>query len=63
MKYDKIIYKACPNYKKAIKIITKLIPKNTKKIISLGTGTGNIEYNIIKNYEKNNTLNITNIAI
>jgi SAM-dependent methyltransferase len=41
--YDDTIWRAVPNYRECLSLIEKLIPTDAKTIVSIGTGTGNLE--------------------
>lgn len=41
--YDAIIFEACPNYSFGLEKVASLILPNTRELVSLGTGTGNLE--------------------
>jgi tRNA (cmo5U34)-methyltransferase len=47
MDYDEVIYRACPEYACALRLAARLVPDNARAIVSLGTGTGNLESEIL----------------
>ncbi len=48
--YDRIIRLACPDYEHCLDLIAKNVPDNTKTLLDLGSGTGNLILAALKNF-------------
>lgn len=59
--YDAVIFRACPNYAISLERAASLVLPDTRNLVSLGTGTGNLEAAVfdkisevrIRGYERN----------
>jgi len=48
--YDRIIRLACPDYEYCLDLIAKNVPDNTKTLLDLGSGTGNLILAALKKF-------------